>query len=152
VSYLCAKIAIALVSALIQGALFWLSMGLLFRNFPLTGATLLLVVTGTIGGGILGLCISACSATVGRAITLLPIVFIPQIFFSGILIPFDRMPEAGRWISHCTLSRPVFSLFKQVCLLDRPLAESDAWLSLCFLLTAIIILLSGAVRVRCASQ
>jgi ABC-type multidrug transport system ATPase subunit/pSer/pThr/pTyr-binding forkhead associated (FHA) protein/ABC-type multidrug transport system permease subunit len=152
VSYLCAKIAIALVSALIQGALFWLSMGLLFRNFPLSGATLLLVVTGTVGGGILGLCISACSATVGRAITLLPIIFIPQIFFSGILIPFDRMPEAGRLISHCTLSRPVFSLFKQVCLLDRPLAESDAWLSLCFLLTATIILLSGAVRARCAGQ
>jgi ABC-type multidrug transport system ATPase subunit len=152
VSYLCAKIAMALVSALIQGTLFWLSMGLLFRNFPLSGATLLLTVTGTVGGAILGLCISACSATVGRAITLLPIVFIPQIFFSGILIPFDRMPEAGRLISHCTLSRPVFSLFKQVCLLDRPLAESDAWLSLCFLLTAIIILLSGAVRARCANQ
>jgi ABC-type multidrug transport system ATPase subunit/ABC-type multidrug transport system permease subunit len=152
VSYLCAKTAIALVSALIQGALFWLSMGLLFRNFPLSAAALLLVVTGTTGGAILGLCISACSASVGRAITLLPIVFIPQIFFSGILIPFDRMPEAGRWISHCTLSRPVFSLFKQVCLLERPILENDAWLSLFFLLTAAIILLSGAVRARCAGQ
>jgi ABC transport system ATP-binding/permease protein len=150
-SYIMAKTMVSVISASIQGALFWVSAGALFKNFPMTASTLLLMLLGTVSGGLLGLCISACSGTVGRAITLLPIVFIPQIFFSGILIPFDRMSEAGQCISHATLSRPLFSLFKHVCLLERPLVESNAWISLFILLSAIIILLSVAVRARGAN-
>jgi ABC-type multidrug transport system ATPase subunit/pSer/pThr/pTyr-binding forkhead associated (FHA) protein len=151
-AYLLSKIAMALVSSLIQGSLFWLFLGLLFSNFPMTAATTLLMLAGTTGGALLGLCISSLSGSVGRANTLLPIVFIPQIFFSGILIPFDRMSDVGRVLSQCTISRPVFSLFKHVCLLEQPLAKSDSWFPLCFLVAVLIILTFSAVRVRCAAR
>ncbi|MBN1128868.1 MAG: ABC transporter ATP-binding protein/permease, partial [Chitinispirillaceae bacterium] len=151
-AYLSSKITLAMVAALIQSGLFWLFLGLFFRNFPLSPSTALLILTGTTGGALLGLSISSFSGSVGRAITLLPIIFIPQIFFSGILIPFDRMTEIGRLLSHLTVSRPVFSLFKHVCLLERPLMENDAWSALFFLAVGLIILTAGAVRLRCAAR
>jgi ABC transport system ATP-binding/permease protein len=147
-AYLAAKSTVAIVSALSQAALFWLSLGLIFKKFDLTPETLLLVAAGTVSGAILGLCISALSGGPGRAITVLPIIFIPQIFFSGILIPFDRMSAVGSALSYLTVSRPVFTLFKQACILDRPLAGSDAWTALCILDLGLIILMTVAVRWR----
>jgi hypothetical protein len=116
----------------------------------LTRDTLLLTAAGTVSGAVLGLCISACSGTVGRAITALPILFIPQIFFSGILIPFDRMSGMGRLLSYLTVSRPVFGLFKHTCMLEQPIFESPLWTGLCFLNLGLIILLVIAVRWRLA--
>jgi hypothetical protein len=149
-AYLCAKSATAVFSALLQALLFWLFLGVVFKTFPFTEETLLLTAAGTVSGGILGLCISACSGTVGRAITALPIIFIPQIFFSGILIPFDRMSGVGRVLSYLTVSRPVFSLLKHTCLLNQPIFESTSWPGLCFLDLGLIILLAVAVRWRLA--
>lgn len=149
-AYLCAKTALNVFSAMVQACGLWFFLGLLFRTFPFTKETLLLTAAGTVSGGIMGLCISACSGTVARAITVLPIVFIPQIFFSGILIPFDRMSGIGRLLSYCTVSRPVFGLFKHACLLDQPLFESPMWPGLCFLNLGLIILLIVAVRWRLA--
>lgn len=144
-AYLVAKAIVTAQSALVQATLFWLFLGLTFATFPFSLTTWFLIAVGTASGGVLGLCISALSGNVSRAITVLPIIFIPQIFFSGILIPFDRMTEIGRILSYCTFSRPVFSLFKHTCLLEQPLFESDAWPSLCFLILGLIILISGAV-------
>ncbi|MBN1130033.1 MAG: hypothetical protein JXA71_13665, partial [Chitinispirillaceae bacterium] len=93
---------------------------------------------------------SACSGTVGRAVTALPVIFIPQIFFSGILIPFDRMTGMGRALSSLTVARPVFSLFKHVCLLEQPLFENPSWADLCFLNLGLIILVGIMVRWRLA--
>jgi hypothetical protein len=105
-----------------------------------------------LSGGILGLCISALSKSVGRAITVLPMIFIPQIFFSGILIPFDRMSDIGRGLSYLTVSRPVFGLFKHVCVLERPVFESTAWPELCLLCGGLIILTMISVRWRVRRQ
>jgi ABC-type multidrug transport system permease subunit len=149
-AYLCAKAAVAFASAILQALLFWLFLGALFSNFPMSPDVLLLVAAGTVSGAVLGLCISACSGTVGRAVTALPIIFIPQIFFSGILIPFDRMTDMGRALSYCTVARPVFSLFKHTCLLELPLFENPAWADLCFLNLGLIILLAIVVRWRLA--
>jgi ABC-type multidrug transport system ATPase subunit len=149
-AYLCAKAAVVFASALVQALLFWLFLGALFSNFPLSPDVLLLVAAGTVSGAVLGLCISACSGTVGRAVTALPIIFIPQIFFSGILIPFDRMTDMGRALSYCTVSRPVFSLFKHTCLLELPLFENPVWADLFFLNIGLIILLAIVVRWRLA--
>lgn len=151
-SYLGSKVTVALMSAVIQGALFWLALGLLFKHFPLSLSTILMIFTGTIGGGLLGLAISSLSGTVGRAITTLPIVFIPQIFFSGILIPFDRMSEIGRVLSHCTVSRPVYGFFKHVCILEQPLTASDSWQPLFLLWAGLIILMAAAVRIHCSGR
>lgn len=149
-AYLCAKAAAAFVSALVQAVLFWLSIGALFSGFPLTPDTLMLIGAGAVSGAVLGLCISACSGTVGRAVTALPVIFIPQIFFSGILIPFDRMTGIGRALSYLTVARPVFSLFKHNCILEQPLFSSPLWADLCFLNLGLIILICVMVRWRLA--
>jgi ABC-type multidrug transport system ATPase subunit len=145
-AYLCAKTALAVGAAAVQAVAFWFFLGVLFKTFPFTEESLLIVAAGTVSGAMLGLCISACSGTVGRAVTVLPIIFIPQIFFSGVLIPFDRMSGIGRALSLLTVSRPVFDLFKRVCLLDQPLFESPSWGDLCFLNLGLIILLIAGVR------
>ena len=144
-AYLIAKATVTAQSALVQATLFWLFLGMVFATFPFSATTWFLIVVGTASGGVLGLCISALSGNVGRAMTVLPIIFIPQIFFSGILIPFDRMTDIGRILSYCTFSRPVFSLFKHTCLLEQPVFQSDVWPSLCFLVVGLIILISSAV-------
>jgi ABC transport system ATP-binding/permease protein len=149
-AYLCAKAVTATASALLQALLFWLSLDALFSGFPLTLDTLLLIAAGTVSGAVLGLGISACSGSVGRAITALPIIFIPQIFFSGILIPFDRMTAMGRALSLCTVARPVFGLFKHNRLLEQPLFECTLWADLCFLNLGLIILICVMVRWRLA--
>lgn len=151
-AYLSAKIGVTVLYALLQATLFWIFLRINFAHFQCTLETLGLIAAGTVSGGILGLCVSACSGRAGRAITALPMIFIPQIFFSGILIPFDRMTDIGRWLSFCTLGRPVFTLFKQTCLLDQPIFSSDAWLPLCILCTVLIILMSAAVRLHCKRQ
>lgn len=146
VAYICSKISVFSILALLQAVLFTASLDLFFNAFEINQRTLLLVSATTISGTILGLCISAFSGNVNRAVSLLPIVYIPQIFFSGILIPFDRMPELGRIISNITVSRHTFSMFKKVCLVEQSVYGLSEWLVL-ILLNVVFVLLIG-IRVR----
>ena len=68
-----------------------------------------------------------------QAIAFLPIVFIPQIFFSGILLPFDRMVRVGEWFSYVTVARPVFALLKKSCFLNLSIFTIRDWAMLMFL-------------------
>jgi hypothetical protein len=125
--------------AALQGVLFGLCLELLFKNFSLQGGSALLLAAGSSGGALLGLAISAVSRRVNRAISWLPIVFIPQIFFSGILIPFDRMSALGRILSRATIARPLFSLFKKSSVLEQPLWPDREW-GWFFVLMAVLII------------
>ncbi|MBD3393711.1 MAG: ATP-binding cassette domain-containing protein [Chitinivibrionales bacterium] len=145
-AYVCAKIAVLVVLSLIQAGLFALFLRGVFDAFSLNADMLFLIAMGCVSGSLLGLLVSALSGNVNRAISWLPIVFIPQIFLSGILIPFDRMPAAGKLLSHLTLSRPVFSMFKKVFLLEQDLWGLGEWRALLLLCTGLIILTYTRVR------
>lgn len=145
-AYVAAKCTVSGVLAFFQAVLLTLCLHLFFEAFSFNTQTLLLSAATTISGAILGLCISAFSGNVNRAVSLLPIIFIPQIFFSGILFPFDRMPDVGRILSHVTIARPAFSMFKKTCILEQSIQELTEWKSL-LLLNLILIILIG-VRVR----
>jgi ABC-type multidrug transport system ATPase subunit len=134
-----AKITVFVFMAALQGVLFGLCLELLFKNFSLQGGSALLLAAGSSGGALLGLAISAVSRRVNRAISWLPIVFIPQIFFSGILIPFDRMSALGRILSRATIARPLFSLFKKSSVLEQPLWPDREW-GWFFVLMAVLII------------
>jgi hypothetical protein len=82
------------------------------------------------------------------AVSFLPIVFIPQIFFSGILMPFDEMPAPGVILSYATVARPVFSMFKKMCFFDQSLWILPDWLDLSLLCTGLIILFFGGIFFR----
>ncbi len=145
-AYVTAKCIIFSMLAFLQAVLFAAGLHLGFDAFEFTAKTLLLISVTTISGTILSLAISAFSGNVNRAVSLLPIIFIPQIFFSGILIPFDRMPEVGRIISYITVSRPTFTMFKKVCLLNQPVSNLEEWLSLALLNVSLIILIGIRMR------
>ena len=140
VAYVTSKCIVFTLLGFGQAVLFTLSIHWSFEAYSFNLETILLCTVITISGTILGLCISAFSGNVNRAVSLLPILFIPQIFFSGILIPFDRMPDLGRIISYLTISRPGFSMFKKICILEQSIGKLAEWKSL-FLLNSILIVL-----------
>lgn len=140
-AYVSAKCTVSGILAFLQALLFAVTLDLLFEAFPINFEMVLLCSVTTISGAILGLCISAYSINVNRAVSLLPIIFIPQIFFSGILATFDRMPDIGRQISYLTISRPVFSMFKKVCVLHQKALDLSEWTALLLLNILLIILI-----------
>ncbi len=145
-AYVAAKCSIFSILAILQAILFNISLHFSFSAYEFTTSTFLLISVTAVSGTILGLAISAFSGNVNRAVSLLPVIFIPQIFFSGILIPFDRMPEVGRMVSHLTVSRPTFSMFKKVCLINQSLYDLREWWSLLVLNLSLIILIGIRMR------
>ncbi len=110
-----------------QGLFFTALLSLTYPSFPWELNSAILVSSATVSGTVLGLTVSAFSGSVTRAVSWLPVIFMPQIFLSGILMPFDRMPSQGEALSYLTLSRPIFSMFKKVYLLDHSLWTLTEW-------------------------
>jgi len=153
-SYIAARIVTAAALSAVQALLFAVSAVVVFRNMDFSMELLILLFAAIFSGNLLGLAVSACSGSVGRAISTLPIVLIPQIFFSGILVMFEYMTELGRQISHLTVSRPVFSVMKRVFCLDQGLlgyggrALHRDWIELSLLCVGLITIFWIAVKFR----
>jgi hypothetical protein len=141
VVYCLSKISVFGCIGIFQAILFGYCITALFPHFRYNFTTGLLLVTACISGTLLGLCISAFSKNVNMAISWLPIIFIPQIFFSGVLVAFDEMTPAGRLLSSLTVSRYVFSMFKKACCLDQSLLRMSEWIGLTLLSIGLIILM-----------
>ncbi len=139
--YCVSKLIIAGAVALVQALLLHASLGILFSSYGVDPATLLVIIASAGAGAILGLAVSALSPDVRRAISMLPVVLIPQIFFSGILVPFDEMSAAGKMLSHLTISRPAFSLFKRLHFSSAGEMAFSQWFWLCGVCVGLCILL-----------
>jgi uncharacterized membrane protein len=63
-------------------------------------------------------------------------------------MPFDEMPAAGTMLSHLTVSRPVFSMFKKMSFFDQSLWRLDDWMGLLLLCIGLIILLFVGISFR----
>jgi len=50
----------------------------------------------------LGIFISAFARNEGQVIPFIPLVILPSIFLSGLIISIDRLPAWARWLSHAT--------------------------------------------------
>jgi ABC-type multidrug transport system ATPase subunit/pSer/pThr/pTyr-binding forkhead associated (FHA) protein len=148
-AYIASKLMITTEIAALESVLLGLVVLAVFSKAPLGASFFIITGAGTFAGAILGLCISAWSGNIGRAISLLPVMFIPQILFSGIMVPFDRMNLSGQFISQLTISRPVFGMLKQVCLLHRSLVSLPEWSALFCLISVCIIFMLIAVRLHC---
>jgi ABC transport system ATP-binding/permease protein len=147
-AYGLSKILVFCVLGVIQAGFFGVCLRGLFAAFHLDVSNGVLLCTACAAGSLLGLCVSALSRNVNMAISFLPIVFIPQIFLSGILMPFDEMAVAGNLLSHLTVARPVFSMFKKMSFFDQSLWAQDDWLALFLLCAGLIILLFAGIRFR----
>jgi len=80
----------------------------------LNPGTLAAIVTGAAAGSSLGLLISAISRTQAQAITLLPLLLMPQLMFAGAMVPIDEMSLPGRLISLITPVRWVYDWLRQL--------------------------------------
>ncbi len=147
-AYTASKIVVFSAWSVVQAIIFGWCVAFFFKGFHLSFSVVFLLSAACISGTILGLCISVFSKNVNMAISWLPIIFIPQIFFSGILMPFDEMSLTGRIASHCTVTRPVFSMLKKLCLLDQSLWRCNEWNALFFLCSGLIILMVVGMRFR----
>lgn len=143
-SYISARIGVAAFLSAVQAFLFAASLAVVFRHLSFRTEIVVLLFCAVFSGNLLGLAISSWSGTVGRAISALPLVLIPQIFFSGVLVPFDHMSGWGRFLSHLTVSRSVFGMMKKVFVLRMPLSEPGEWTELLFLCTGLIIIFAVA--------
>jgi ABC-type multidrug transport system ATPase subunit len=146
--YCLSKIFVFGCSGMFQAVLFGYCTHLLFPRFTFDGGGALLMIAACVSGSLLGLCISAFSKNVNMAISWLPIIFIPQIFFSGILVSSDEMTPAGRILSSLTVSRYVFSMFKKVYILDQQWWRMTEWIGLFLLCIGLIILMITATKFR----
>lgn len=72
------------------------------------------VLTGAAAGTSLGLLISAISRTQAQAITLLPLLLMPQLMFAGAMVPIDEMSLPGRLISVLTPVRWIYDWLRQL--------------------------------------
>jgi len=149
-AYIIARIAVAAALSAAQALLFITSAVIVFRHLEFSGSLLALLYAAIFSGNLLGLAVSVCSGSVGRAISTLPIVLIPQIFFSGILVYFEHMSEPGRQISRLTISRPIFGIMKKVFSLDlsKPFFQHSEWVELILLCAGLIIIFWIALRNR----
>jgi len=147
-SYIIARIITAGALSAVQALLFAIFVVIMFSHITFSMELLLLLFTAIFCGNLLGLAVSACSGSVGRAISTLPIILIPQIFFSGILVPFEHMAKWGEKLSHLTISRPIFGRMKGVFLRSEPLFWHREWTELFLLCCGLIILFGIALKRR----
>jgi len=147
-AFAASKLTVVWSVAAVQSLVFMLLLKALFAEFTLDVPAGTILASASLAGALLGLAVSAVSGNVKQAVAWLPMVFIPQIFFSGILLPFDRMPEAGKILSRLTVSRPVFALFKRHVFLQAPVWRSDEWWWLISLCAGLFILLLAGLRLR----
>jgi hypothetical protein len=147
-AYCLSKVVVFCALGAVQGIVFGASIHFLFAGFRFDASSGFLLCAACSAGSLLGLCISAFSRNVNMAVSFLPIIFIPQIFFSGILMPFDEMPVTGAVLSHLTLARPVFSMFKKMCLFDQSLWRCSDWTDLLLLCAGLLVLLFSGIHFR----
>ncbi len=147
-AYCLSKVVVFCALGALQGIVFGASIHFLFAGFRFDAGSGFLLCAACAAGSLLGLCISAFSRNVNMAVSFLPIIFIPQIFFSGILMPFDEMPVAGAFLSHLTVARPVFSMFKKMSLFDQPLWQCSDWTDLSLLCAGLLVLLLSGIHFR----
>ncbi|MCL2688307.1 MAG: ATP-binding cassette domain-containing protein [Chitinispirillia bacterium] len=151
-SYIVARITAAGALSAVQALLFAIFAVIMFSNITFSMELLLLLFIAVFCGNLLGLAVSACSGCVGRAISTLPIILIPQIFFSGAIVPFELMAKWGEKLSHLTISRPIFGRMKFVLLrkefTDEPLFWHKEWTELSLLCCGLIILFGIALKRR----
>ncbi|MBU7044786.1 MAG: ABC transporter permease [Theionarchaea archaeon] len=115
-SYVLSKIVILLVLSLIQcsillGLTHWLSPQGVHGDLIIMFFVLILI---SLAGITLGLLISAAVDNPDRAITLVPVVLMPQIMFSGMNVPVEEMQSWSKFISNFMVVRWSVSLLEKL--------------------------------------
>jgi ABC-type multidrug transport system ATPase subunit/pSer/pThr/pTyr-binding forkhead associated (FHA) protein/ABC-type multidrug transport system permease subunit len=109
VPYLFSKVIPLLGIALIQNVVF-LAIMMIILPFPFTGPRMFLEFFGmlylvSIAAVLLGLLVSSLVGSVDESNSIVPILLIPQVVFSGAVIPLAKMPGFTQPIANFVISR-----------------------------------------------
>jgi len=120
--YVFSKLAVLCGISLVQGLLLvgivGIGMGFAF-DLAVMAHTYAVVVGTSLVAITLGLLISAVASNSDRASNFVPIVLIPQIIFSGAIIPLEKMGLLAKAISYLMVSRWSYSLLGKTLGVDR---------------------------------
>jgi len=115
--YVLSKVAVLGALCMIQTAslvclvfVFWSTPAGGENGPPLFVAGLLAALSGVA----LGLALSAWVATPDRAMSLLPLLTVPQLMFGGLLVPLERMGTLGAAVARVMPSRWVFAAMGEI--------------------------------------
>jgi ABC-type multidrug transport system permease subunit len=93
------------------------------------GSLLLMFLTifiSSIAGLTMGLTISAMVSTSDKALTVLPIILIPQILFSGTVVEIDNMVPVSQAVSNFMILRWSYDLLKKISVWESGTFVFDA--------------------------
>ncbi len=106
--YVLSKVAVLSLFSIFQSVAL-LAIVAIFIKMPdienLVPQFLLTLILTSLAGTTMGLLISAVSPNANRAITLVPLVLIPQIIFAGMILPLKDMGEFGKYMAKAMISR-----------------------------------------------
>jgi ABC-type multidrug transport system ATPase subunit len=113
-SYLMAKTCAISLSAFLQTLLCFLIFHFFLKNpldYPMLALGLGLSV---VSASLLGLLFSALSSTAQQAVSMLPLLLIPQLMFAGLLVGTEKMNHAGYYFSGLIQTRWYFSFIRDI--------------------------------------
>jgi ABC-type multidrug transport system ATPase subunit len=105
--YLLSKVLILSLVALCQNIILMMIIGMkidLGMDAPHIGWMLLVLFLGSVNAALIGLCVSAQASSTDQAITLVALILLLQVIFSG-LIPLEQMNSVFQWITSLNAMR-----------------------------------------------
>jgi ABC-type multidrug transport system ATPase subunit len=130
VPYIFSKFGIAAILAVYQAVIFLLTKQIaviLPGGVDDAIALYITLLLLTIGGMVMGLLVSALSPNQNVAPLLTILFLIPQITFSGGLLPLKDLGDQGQWFSQLTITRWGFESIVTITGMGRDVAEDDCW-------------------------
>lgn len=115
--YAAAFLVIASLQTLIT-----VSVGVWLLGLEIRGAlwqVVLLVLALALLGMTLGLFLSAFARNEFQVVQFMPLVILPQIFFAGLLIPVEKMPEVLQWLANAMPLRYALEALTGVSTIDK---------------------------------
>jgi ABC-2 type transport system permease protein len=106
--------------------------GVVFLDMTIRGSvaqTFALVLALALFGITLGLFLSAFAHNEFQVAQFMPLAILPQVFFAGLLVPVDRMPEALRWIAAIVPLRYAFDALLDVSVRGQGWLDAGVWAS-----------------------
>lgn len=106
--------------------------GVVFLDMAIRGSvvqTFVLVLALALFGITLGLFLSAFAHNEFQVAQFMPLAILPQVFFAGLLVPVDRMPEVLRWVAAIVPLKYAFDALLDVSVGGRGWLDSGVWAS-----------------------
>lgn len=145
--YAAAFLVVALVQTLITVAV-----GVWMLDLDIRGAlwqVVVLVLALALLGITLGLFLSAFARNEFQVVQFMPLAILPQIFFAGLLVPVEQMPEVLQWLSNILPLSYALEALSEVSLAGTPWFDDDVRIdTLVTLIVPFIVLAFGWLTLR----